>query len=166
MCGDNNRIKKIVWIDGVLKSNGTTTNFTYNITGALPLSIKNVTVKMEKCLIANTGGVSVNSSYLKIYGDLGTSHNQYALNYASSLLLGLINVQYPNFYWNGVVATNYVLLKSCEELSSEQIEYKIERPQNFINITILDEDNAVPLLIGGGALPDPLICLEFEYELN
>ena len=165
MNSNPDRIKKIVWIDGSLRTSGTTTNFIYNITAALPLNLKNITVQMLKFIVPNNN-FATNAYYLKVYGDLGVSHNQYSLNYASYLLLGLINVQGQYYYYDGINDDNYNLESQCEENINKQIKYDIGRPQNFINIMVLNEDNAVPAMIDASALQNCLICLEFEYELE
>ena len=158
-----NREKKIVWIDSVYKDSGTSINYNFDITGAIPTNAKNITVQLLKFILPNNEFV-IQTPIIKVFGDLGCSNNQYTRKFGTYLLLGVVNVQAPQYYYDGAVGTNYNMSSYCEENINKQIKYRIGNPSNNINI-MLKSNTYADLTSSDASVQNSLICLEFEYDI-
>lgn len=167
---DKERLKRIIWIDSNNKLSGTVSNFIYDISGYIPNDAKKLTIQLKQFIIPNTlsgtTNVAFSSYYMRILADLGCATNQRIKTNSNFLLLAVIPVQTRMYYYDGVDAANYTINYQSEFNDSKHIKYDIERPQNLINIKLVNyTDSEISLDAGGTALSNCLFSVEIEYEL-
>ena len=165
----SSRVKTYVWVcsdstvDQRFVSGGTKTNFYYNINGAIPVGAKNLTVELISFTMANNAGVITNAYMIKLLIDFGVQANQSVGSLNNYTVMGVIPLQYPQYYYDGTDVGQYNLNYLCEYMTQKQPKYNISYPNNLIHVTLVSSGNLE--LTSDVTIRASLFCLEFEYEI-